>query len=96
MYWSLAPVVYESVGWLEGCPRWKTPALGPRLRVTSHCSRSRLLIGGSLQVRGTRLCPSRPGRCQMGQGLSVLLGQLLDGPLLWAVLCFHHPVHAWG
>ena len=92
----LVPVVYESVGWLEGCPRWKTLVLVSRLRVTSHRSRSRLLIGGSLQVRGTRPCLSRPGWCQMGQGLSVLLGQLLDGPLLWAVLCFHHPVHAWG
>ena len=88
------PVFLEPVGWLEGCPRWKTPALGPRLRVTSHCSRSPSLIGGSLQVRGTRLCSSRPGRCQTGQGLLVLLWQLLGGPLLRAVLCFHHPVHA--
>ena len=90
----LVPVVYESVGWLEGCPRWKTLVLVSRLRVTSHRSRSRLLIGGSLQVRGTRLCSSRPGRCQTGQGLLVLLWQLLGGPLLRAVLCFHHPVHA--
>ena len=96
VYWSLAPVVYESVGWFEGCPRWETPVLGPRLRVTSHCSRNRLLIGGSLWVGGTRLCPSRPGRCQMGQCLLVHLGQLLGGPLLWAVLCFHRPVHASG
>ena len=96
MYWPLAPVVNESVGWLEGCPHWETLALGLRLRVPSHCSWSRLLIGGSLRMRGTRLCLSRLGRCQMGRGLTVLLGQLLDGPLLWAVLSFHHPVHAWG
>ena len=94
MYRSLAPAVYESVGWFEGCPRWETPVLGPRPRVTSHWNRP--LIGGSLWVRGTRLCPSRPGWCQMGQGLLVLLGELLGGPLLWVVLCFHHPVHAQG
>ena len=94
----LALVVFESVGWIGRCPRRKSLALGPRpdLRVASRCSRSYLVTGGFLQVRGTRLFLSRPSRCQMGRDLLILLDQFVGGPPSWAVSRLHHPVRSWG